>query len=158
MHVSDRLRGLRLRAGISTEQLAKEAGFKGQSSIQRYEDANAYKRRFLRVDFVDRIMEPLTRRGIPKAEVLALAGIEVDDAPAAAEDRLHADVVRVAVEALAIFLDETKLSLTPADQASLVVDFCRAYGAEVAAGTQPAAPDTATAVSLLRLFHRGRAA
>ncbi|WP_162600031.1 helix-turn-helix transcriptional regulator [Azospirillum sp. TSH58] len=155
--MSERLRELRQRAGISLDELAKEAGFKGQSSLQRYEDPEAYKRPYFRVDFVDRIIGPLTKRGIPKAEVLALAGINVTEEPAMPPDALHAHIVQVAVEALAVFLEETKLALPPAKQASLIVDFCRAYGDEVAAGTQPATPDVAHAISLLRLFHRGRA-
>ncbi len=65
MHVTERLRRLRKRADLSMDQLAKAMGYKGQSSIQRYEDANAFTSLFFPPDFIVRLIPALVGKGEP---------------------------------------------------------------------------------------------
>lgn len=162
MHVSDQLRAMREEAGYSRDELAHLIGFRTGSALQRYENPHEYHRRYLRIDLVEKLIGPLTERGIPRAKVLALAGIPDPDtplapeAPEAAADLIPADLVRVAVEALATYLAEGKVTLSSAEMAGLVVDFCRLYADEAGVGSLPAIPDVPQAIGMLRLFHRGR--
>ena len=161
MHVSDQLRKLREEAGYSRDELASRMGFRTGSALQRYENPEEYRRPYFRVDFVEKLVGPLTERGIPRAKVLALAGIPDPNAQAApalpaVAELIPADLVRVAVEALATYLAEGKVTLSPAETAGLVVDFCRLYADEVEGGNLPAIPDVPQAIGMLRLFHRGR--
>jgi len=77
LSVVDILRGLRKRAGLSMEALAQMSGYKGASSIQRYENADHFRKRFLPFDVVERFAQALVGRGHPpitQAEVFAMAG------------------------------------------------------------------------------------
>lgn len=77
LSVVDILRGLRKRAGLSMEALAQMAGYKGASSIQRYENPDQFRKRFLPFDVVERFASALVGRGNPpitQAEVFAMAG------------------------------------------------------------------------------------
>ena len=70
------LRNLRRRAGLSMTQLAKEAGYKGASSIQRYEDDHQFGEGRLPRDFIEKIAPVLIGRGVTAADVYALADLE----------------------------------------------------------------------------------
>lgn len=88
LHVTEALKGLRERAGLSMERLARACGYKGASSYQRYEDPALYHREFLPQELAVRLAEALAGRGDPpisRDEVLALAGIGASppSAPAA---------------------------------------------------------------------------
>jgi len=75
--VVDVLRGLRKRAGLSMDALAQLAGYKGASSIQRYENPDQFHKKFLPFDVVERFANALVGRGHPpiqQAEVFAMAG------------------------------------------------------------------------------------
>lgn len=75
-HVSIRLRNLRQRAGLSMGDLAVKSGFKGQSSIQRYEDDTLYKKTFLPTELAAKFanaMEGLGTPPITRQEVMALS-------------------------------------------------------------------------------------
>ncbi|MEQ9487461.1 MAG: S24 family peptidase [Alphaproteobacteria bacterium] len=75
--VADILRGLRKRAGLSMASLAQLAGYKGASSLQRYENPEQFQKRFLPYDVVERLAAALVGRGQPpisRAEVFAMAG------------------------------------------------------------------------------------
>lgn len=75
--VTDIIKGLRKRAGLSMEAMATQAGYKGASSIQRYENPAQFHKRYLPYDVVERFALVLEGRGTPpiqKAEVFALAG------------------------------------------------------------------------------------
>lgn len=103
--VTESLKALRERAGLSMERLARSCGYRGASSYQRYEDAALYRRSWLPLPVVVKLAEVLTGLGEPpitRDEVLALAGlretagIEPEMAPApaarveaAAADRAH---------------------------------------------------------------------
>lgn len=76
--VTDALKSLRERAGLSMDRLAQACGYKGASSYQRYEDADLYHKRWLPLPLVLKLAEALVGRGAPpiaRAEVLALAGV-----------------------------------------------------------------------------------
>src|SRR5690606_23336205 len=65
-------------------------------SIQRYEDAGAYKRQYLDRDLVAKMIRPLTGQGEPKitaSEVWALAGPEFRPASKDVAERAHKDTV-----------------------------------------------------------------
>ena len=71
------LKGLRKRAGLSMEVMARLSGYKGASSIQRYENAEQFRKRYLPFDVVERFATALVGRGSPpisQAEVYAMAG------------------------------------------------------------------------------------
>lgn len=76
--VTDALKSLRERAGLSMDRLAQACGYKGASSYQRYEDAALYHKQWLPLPLVLKLVDALTGLGDPpiaRAEVLALAGI-----------------------------------------------------------------------------------
>lgn len=78
--VSNRLKELRLRAGLSMDKLAKALGYKGQSSYQRYEDSQLYKKKYLPYDLVEKLLDVLPGKGEPPilpAEVLRLSGSKI---------------------------------------------------------------------------------
>ncbi|NTG07115.1 LexA family transcriptional regulator [Rhizobium rhizogenes] len=68
---------LRNRAGLKMAQLARELGYKGPSSIQRYENPEAYSGGYLPPDLVKKLMKALVGKGEPPIEaeeVAELAG------------------------------------------------------------------------------------
>ena len=78
--VSIRLKELRLRAGLSMDKLAKALGYKGQSSYQRYEDSQLYKKKYLPYDLVEKLLDVLPGKGEPPilpGEVLRLSGSKI---------------------------------------------------------------------------------
>lgn len=79
MPVTEKLRELRLRAGISKRKLAAMLGYRGPSSYLRYEDPALYRKQTLPIDLVQRLAGVLTGLGQPaitRHEVLQLAGLE----------------------------------------------------------------------------------
>jgi SOS-response transcriptional repressor LexA len=76
--VTDELRALRERSGLSMAQVAKRLGYKGSSSYQRYEDATLFKKPYLPADLVEKLIPVFEGRGSPpidSLEVLRLAGL-----------------------------------------------------------------------------------
>lgn len=63
--VTNQLKELRDRAGISMEALAKAAGYKGASSYQRYEDPALFTKEYLPLDLVEAIAPSLVGKGTP---------------------------------------------------------------------------------------------
>jgi len=66
------------RSGLAMLPLANRMGFKTSSGIQRYMDANEYKKKYFSLDLAERIAAAIVGMGDPpitRAEVLALAGI-----------------------------------------------------------------------------------
>lgn len=89
-------KALRERAGLSLDALAQGMGYARGSSIQRYEDADAYKKSYFDRDLVAKMIKPLTGKGDPKItanEVWALAGPEFQPAKES-RDPAHKDTVR----------------------------------------------------------------
>jgi len=79
-HVSNKLREMRLRAGLSMDKLAKALGYKGQSSYQRYEDEQLYRKQHLPNDLIEGLLEVLPGKGDPPilpAEILQLSGAKL---------------------------------------------------------------------------------
>lgn len=79
--VTDELKKLRERAGLSMNSLARDCGFKGASSYQRYENSDQYARKWLPLSLVVKIAKALTGKGDPpiaQNEVMALAGVRLD--------------------------------------------------------------------------------
>ena len=75
------LRKLRERAGFSMERLARECGYKGASSYQRYENADQFTKSLLPVPLAIKIASALSGHGDPpvtREEALALAGVRPD--------------------------------------------------------------------------------
>ncbi|CAO99330.1 XRE family transcriptional regulator (plasmid) [Azospirillum brasilense] len=155
MHVTEQLRVLRNRAGLSMEKAAKAIGLKGGSSYQRYEDPNLFRDEHLPLDIAKKLADAFAEHGVPKHETLALAGIPTTpDAPASGAqlDRIPVEHVRATVRALAEMIAEAKLPMTAIDQGDLVATFCRWYQEEVAAGRQPGELSVDNAKPLLRLM------
>jgi transcriptional regulator with XRE-family HTH domain len=107
--VTSHFKALRLRAGLSLDELAEKLGYKGASSIQRYENPNAYRGGALAIPFVRRLEEVVVGKGKPPIkpqDVYVLAGPEYQAARAAIdgdrtlletmEDELTVPEVRVA--------------------------------------------------------------
>lgn len=71
------LKALRKRAGLSMEALATSAGYKGASSIQRYENPEHFHKKYLPYDVLERFASVLVGKGFPPIsaeEVFALGG------------------------------------------------------------------------------------
>ncbi|MEP0323264.1 S24 family peptidase [Bauldia litoralis] len=76
-HASHRLRRLRERLGLSMEDFAKALGYKGQSSVQRYEDPDQYPDGSLPPRFIAKLLDYLPGKGQPPVtvdEVTSLGG------------------------------------------------------------------------------------
>lgn len=84
--IARRVRSLRIRSGLTMMELAKEMGFKGLSSLQRYEDASKLKPGYLRRDLVTKLEKALLGKGNPpitRPEIWELAGPEFNFGSAA---------------------------------------------------------------------------
>ena len=78
--VTEELKKLRERAGLSMDRLARDCGFKGASSYQRYENPKRYTKQWLPLPLVAKIAKALTGKGKPpieQSEVMALAGVKL---------------------------------------------------------------------------------
>lgn len=151
MHVSERLRQLRERAGLSKTELARALGYKHLGAYH-FEDPGR-KADFLPVPKVVRLIEIMRPHGIGAAEIMELAGFpphilnEDQEPPPSA---LNADYVRVIVTALAEHIKEAGISISPEAQADIVVKLCSIYQSEVETGHEAPELDVARAKSLLR--------
>ena len=72
--VSRRLKAIRQRAGISIRQVAEALGMEHGSSYQHYEDR--FKKPFLPLDLILKLVPIFTPRGIEASELFALAGVD----------------------------------------------------------------------------------
>lgn len=155
MDVTQTLRTMRERAGYSLDAFAKDMGYRGASSIQRYEDPREYTD-CLPYKFVKKALPLLVKRGIPEAEVLALAGPLARGNAGAAEGRNLDEIplarLRIFVEALAEFCNDKALSLSPRDQGDIIARICRWYEEEVAAGREVPYPSVAEAKRFIPLL------
>lgn len=77
MAVTDELRDLRERAGISVRTLADALGMPS-STYAQYESSR-YKKRFLPLELTMRIAKELDKHGVARADTMALAGVAVAD-------------------------------------------------------------------------------
>lgn len=80
--VTKKFRELRIRSDLSMNALAKAMGYRGPSSIQRYENPVQFTKRYLPVDIAERFANAVEGRGTPpitKAEVMQLAGIIIEE-------------------------------------------------------------------------------
>jgi SOS-response transcriptional repressor LexA len=78
VNVTEELKRLRERAGLSMEEISKALGYKGPSSYQRYESATQFRKPYLPTDLVGKLAQILQGKGQPPIEpleVLRLAGI-----------------------------------------------------------------------------------
>lgn len=77
MSVTEKLRALRLRSGLSMEQAARRAGWRRASSWQRYEDDELFTRPYLPREIGEKVARALVGLGsppIPEQEVMELTG------------------------------------------------------------------------------------
>jgi SOS-response transcriptional repressor LexA len=77
--ITAKVRSLRSRADLSLDALAQQIGYKGASSVQRYENPNEYAGGYLKRDLVSKLEAALVGKGSPpitRAEVWELAGPE----------------------------------------------------------------------------------
>jgi len=65
VHVTERLRSLRMRAGIPMSGMAKALGLRGTSGYQRYEDAAVYRRGYLRLEWAPTLRRLFVGQGDP---------------------------------------------------------------------------------------------
>lgn len=82
--ISTRVRELRDRAGMSLDELARAMGYKGASSIQRYENPDGYKKEFLTADLAHKFAKALVGKGNPPIvveEVWALFRADLRERP-----------------------------------------------------------------------------
>jgi transcriptional regulator with XRE-family HTH domain len=159
MHVTEKLRNLRTRAGLSMNACAKALGFKGPSSYQRYENPDLFKDEFLPLELVRKLVPLFAENGIPKGELIALTGLSdvTEIAQSSQEAAVPLDRLGVVVKALAEYRNDERLTFTPDEEAEMVVSFCRWYGTEIAAGRQTEPITVDGAKSLLRLLDSRRA-
>lgn len=71
--VAVRLKELRARAGLSIREVADRLGLATGSGYQHYEAK--FKKPYLPLDFVERLAPIFAERGVPPAEIYALAGV-----------------------------------------------------------------------------------
>lgn len=89
-NIPDRLKELRTRAGLSVRATAEALGMPA-TTYQAYEDRAKFKKPMLPLDLARRIAAVFQESGLDKADVLALAGLDEDEAssvqimPAAAD-------------------------------------------------------------------------
>ena len=159
MHVTEKLRDLRARAGLSMNACAKALGFKGPSSYQRYENPDLFKDEYLPLEIVRKLAPLFAEHGVPKEELLALAGLPdiTDLALSGQEAAVPLERLGIVIKALAEYRNEERLSFTPDEESEMVVSFCRWYGGEVASGRQTEPISLDNAKSLLRLLDSRRA-
>jgi SOS-response transcriptional repressor LexA len=78
VNVTEELKRLRERAGLSMDELARQIGYKNASSYQRYENATLFKKQYLPMQFIEKLIPILSGKGAPpidSAEILSLAGV-----------------------------------------------------------------------------------
>lgn len=83
--IVEKFKELRQRAGVTMDALASHLGYKGRSSIQRYEDASLYKKPEYPLSMVRKLVPLYVGKGEPKItidEIMALAGARPAESPA----------------------------------------------------------------------------
>ena len=84
------------KAGLPRDKLAKNMGYAGGSSIQRYEDAERYTKKYLIPELAEKYAKALAGLGDPRItyeEVIALAGRESEQGTVSPRDRqLHVEL------------------------------------------------------------------
>lgn len=78
MKVTEELRKLRQRAGLSMAEVAQQLGYKTASGYQRYENPDEYTKEHFPIPFVHKLLVVLEGRGDPPiglADMMPLAGI-----------------------------------------------------------------------------------
>jgi|GEM_PF-481416 len=101
MGITDQIRALRERAGLSMAAMARACGWKTASSYQRYEDPDTFKRTRLHPEIAERMAVALVGKGVPpitREEVMALAS-PVDFSPISRIPSMRAVEVVGVVEA-----------------------------------------------------------
>lgn len=159
MHVTERLRELRLRAGLSMGAAAKALGLKGPSSYQRYENADLFKDELLPLDIAKKLAIAFAATGkVSKEETLALCGLTdaINDVALGSDGAVPLSIVETAVRAFAEFRQEDGVSVTPDEEGEMVSKFCSWYFTEAAAGRKPKTMSAEDAKSLFRLLSVGR--
>lgn len=77
IHVTQRLKDIRQRAGLSMQELAKAMGYRNSSSYQRYEDPSLTRDDSLPIKFVQKLLPVVTGKGAPAIsdrEIMELVG------------------------------------------------------------------------------------
>jgi len=151
MHVSERLRQLRERAGLTKTELAKALGYKHLGAYH-FEDPGR-KADFLPVPKVVRLIQIMRPHGIGALEIMELAGFPAglfSDAADTPPNSLNPDYVRTVASALLEYAKENNLDLSPEDQADIIVKFCSVYQSEVNLGREDPVLDKKRAKTLLR--------
>jgi len=100
-HVTERFRALRKRSGMTLGALAKAIGKAAASSLQRYEDPEAFTKAYFPRDLTERFAEVLAGKGEPpisRAEVLSLAGLDVLPETPPDEDQAGVNAQKVLAE------------------------------------------------------------
>lgn len=98
MSVTENVRRLRERAGLSMAEAAKRSGMKGASSYQRYEDDTKFTRNYLPTDIAEKLARAFVGRGSPPilhAEVMELTGVTVLASPNGVGNTRQVEVVAV---------------------------------------------------------------
>ncbi|RVI52137.1 LexA family transcriptional regulator [Sinorhizobium medicae WSM1115] len=73
--VTEKFRQLRERAGLSMDELAKGMGYKGASSIQRYENPDEYKKEFISPDIAAKLLNVVVGKGTPPIDAKEVWGL-----------------------------------------------------------------------------------
>lgn len=175
MHVTEKLRALRTRAGLSRDAVAERLGFANGSSYQRYETPERFRKENLPLDLTLKLAAIFSEHGIPQAETMALAGLPptvavslTADTPPSVnpketegaasllpeEKRVSIARVQITVQAMAEVLAESDIAMSAADQAEAVALFLAWYEDEVELGRQPAELSLSSAKSLLVFLQR----
>lgn len=92
--VTTELRELRVRAGLSKAQMARDAGYASASGVQRYEDPNLFTKKYVRYEVADKLCKALVGKGKPPItsnEVYALAGKDMMSLDDSRSERLPID-------------------------------------------------------------------
>lgn len=74
---SAQLKAIRERSGRSMADVAKDCGYKGASSYQRYESSDLFTKKYLPLELVEKLIPALVGRGVPpitETEITQLAG------------------------------------------------------------------------------------
>lgn len=76
MTLTNKIRELRIRSGLTVAEAARRGGWKQPSSYHRYEDPTRFRRRWLPMDVAERLVAAFAGQGSPQItaeEILALA-------------------------------------------------------------------------------------
>lgn len=76
---AEKLKALRERAGVSVRSMASSLGMASSNTYTHYE--SRYKKDLLPLDLASRVADILEPRGVPRSEVMALAGVDSGASP-----------------------------------------------------------------------------